>query len=83
MDFEIVSQENVLWVTLYENCSNHFAPLNKMAPKAKHNKKTFKQLLLLNWWMDFEKNSQEYFSNDPLPISLKPVSSLEQDGCQS
>ena len=39
-------------MTLYQNWSNRFAPLNKMATRAK-NRKTFKQLLL-NQKMDFE-----------------------------
>ena len=45
-------------MTLYQNCSNRSAPLNKMAASAK-NRKTFKQLLLLNQKMDFEIIIQE------------------------
>ena len=47
-------------MTLYQNCSNSSAPLNKMAARAK-NRKTFKQLLLLNQRMDFEIIIQECF----------------------
>ena len=43
-------------MTLYQNCSNCSAPLNKMAARAK-NRKTFKRLLLQNQKMDFEINS--------------------------
>ena len=53
-------------MTLYQNCSNRLAPLNKMAARAK-NRKTFKQLLLLNQRMDFEIIIQECFLGDPLP----------------
>ena len=56
-------------MTLYQNCSNRSAPLNKMAARAK-NRNTFKQLLLLNQKMDFEKIIQEYFLGDPLPKLL-------------
>ena len=57
-------------MTLYQNCSNPSAPLNKMAARAK-NRKTFKQLLLLNQKMDFEIIIQECFLDDPLPKLLK------------
>ena len=50
-------------MTLYQNCSNRSAPLNKMAARAK-NRKTFKQLLLLNQKMDFEMIIQECFLGD-------------------
>ena len=40
-------------MTLYQNCSNRSAPLNKMVARTK-NRKTFKRLLLLNQKMDFE-----------------------------
>ena len=53
-------------MTLYQKCTNHSAPLNKMATRAK-NRKTFKQLLLLNQKMDFEIMAQECFFGDPLP----------------
>ena len=53
-------------MTLYQNCSNCSAPLNKMAARTK-NRKTFKQLLLLNQKMGFEINIQECFLDDPLP----------------
>ena len=60
----------VPWVTLYQNCSNLSAPLNKMATRAK-NRKTLKRLLLLNQKMDFEIITQECFLGDPLPKLLK------------
>ena len=53
-------------MTLYQNCSNRSALLNKMAARAK-NRKTFKRLLLLNQKMDFEIIIQECFLGDPLP----------------
>ena len=52
-------------VTLYQNCSNRSALLNKMAARAK-NRKTFKRLLLLNQKMDFEIIIQKCFLGDPL-----------------
>ena len=52
-------------MTLHQNCSNRSAPLNKMAARAK-NRKTFKQLPLLNQKMDFEIIIQEWFLGDPL-----------------
>ena len=52
-------------MTFYQNCSNGSAPLNKMAARAK-NRKTFKQLLLLNQKLDFEISLQECFMGDPL-----------------
>ena len=48
-------------MTLYQNCSNRSAPLNKMAARAK-NRKTFKRLLLLNQKMDFKIIIQENVS---------------------
>ena len=56
-------------MTIHQNCSNHSAPLNKMAARAK-NRKTFKRLLLLNQMMDFEEIKQECFLDDPLPKLL-------------
>ena len=53
-------------MTLYQNCSNRSAPLNKMAARA-NNRKTFKRLLLLNQRMDFQKIILECFLDDPLP----------------
>ena len=53
-------------MTLYQNCSNRSAPLNKMSTRAKK-RKTFKRLLLLNQKMDFEIIIQECFLGDPLP----------------
>ena len=52
-------------MTLYQNCSKRFAPLNKVAARAK-NRKTFKRLLLLNQKMDFEMIILECFLGDPL-----------------
>ena len=72
---------NVPWVTLYQNCLNRSAQMNKMAARAK-NRKTFKRLLLLNQWIDFEIISQDCSLGDPLPTLLKPFRSDEQDGCQ-
>ena len=57
-------------MTLYQNCPNCSASLNKMAARAK-NRKTFIQLLLLNQNMDFEIIIQECFLGDPLPKLLK------------
>ena len=53
-------------MTLYQNYSNCFAPLNKMATRAEKKEKTFKRLLLLNQKMDFEIIIQECFLGDPL-----------------
>ena len=55
-------------MTLYQNCSNRFAPLNKMAARAK-NRKTFKRLLLQNHKMGFKIIMQECFLGDPQPNS--------------
>ena len=63
-------------MTLYQNCSNRSAPLNKMAARAK-NRKTFKQLLL-NQKMDFEIIIQECFLGDPLPKLLKDSAILNK-----
>ena len=52
-------------MTLYQNCSNRSAPLNKMAARAK-NRKTFKRLLLLYQRMDFEIIIQKCFLGAPL-----------------
>ena len=68
-------------MTLYQNCSNGSALLNKMAARAK-NRKTFKGLLLLNQKMDFEIIIQEYFLGDPLPKLLKQFRYVEQNGRQ-
>ena len=57
-------------MTLHQNCSNGSASLNKMAARAK-NRKTFKQLLLLNQKTDFEINIQECFLGDSLAKLLK------------
>ena len=56
--------------------------MNKMATRVK-NRKTFKRLLFLNQWLDFEIISHEYFLGDPLPTLLKPFRSDEHAGCQS
>ena len=64
-------------MTLYQNCSNRSAPLNKMADRAK-NRKTFKRLLL-NQKMDFEMIIQECFLGNPLPKLLKRFCYVEQE----
>ena len=64
-------------MTLYQNCSNYFAPLNKMATRAK-NRKTFKQLFLLNQKMDFEIIIQECYLGDPLPKLLNDSATLNK-----
>ena len=46
-DFKIISQKKVSWETLYQNCYNGSALLNKMAAKAK-NKKYKKKKKTLN-----------------------------------
>ena len=66
-------------MTLFQNCSNPSTLLNKMAARAK-NRKTFKQLLLLNQKMEFEIIIQECFLGDPLPKLLKRFCYIEQDG---
>ena len=71
----------VPWLTLYQNCSNRSAPLNKMAARAK-NRKTFKRLLLLSQKMDFEIFIQECFLGDPLQKLLKEFRYVEQNGRQ-
>ena len=55
--------------------------LNKMAARTK-NRKAFKQLLLLNQWMDFEIIIYACSLGDPLPKLLKLFRSIEQNGCQ-
>ena len=60
------------------NCSNGFAPLNKMADTAKNRKKTFKQLFLLNQKMDFEIIIQECFLGDSLPNCSKDSATLNK-----
>ena len=69
-------------MSVYQNCSNRSAPLNKMAARAK-NRKTFKRLLLQNQKMDFEIIIQECFLGDPLPKLLKRFRYVEQNGRQS
>ena len=68
-------------MTLYQNCSNHSAPSDKMAARAK-NRKTFKQILLQNQKMDVEIMIQECFLGDPLPKLLKEFHYVEQNGRQ-
>ena len=68
-------------MSVYQNCSNRSAPLNKMAARAK-NRKTFKRLLLQNQKMDFEIIIQECFLGDPLPKLLKRFRYVEQNGRQ-
>ena len=91
MDFEIILQECSLgdslpklpkWFCTAEQNGHRSARMNKMAARAK-NRKTFKSLLLLNQWMDFEIISHERSLGDPLPKLLKPFCSDEQDGFQS
>ena len=67
-------------MTLFQNCSNCSALLNKMAARAK-NRKTFKRLLL-NQKMDFEIIIQECFLGDPLPKLLKEFRYVKQNGRQ-
>ena len=64
-------------MTLNQNCSNRSAPLNKMAARAK-NRKTFKQLLLLNQKMDFEIIIQECFLGDPYQNGSKNSAKLNK-----
>ena len=63
MDFELIIQE--------------YAPLNKMAARAK-NRKTFKQLLLLNQLIDFEIDTHACSLRDLLPKLLKPFNLLNK-----
>ena len=70
-------------MTVYQNCSNRSAPLNKMASSRAKNRKTFKRLLLLNQCIDFEIILQEGSLGDPLLKLLKLFRSVEQDGRQS
>ena len=65
-------------MTLYQNCSNRSAPLNKMAARAK-NRKTFKQLLFLNQKMDFEIIIQECFLGDPLPLNKMAAGAINRN----
>ena len=67
-------------MTVYQNCSNRSALLNKMAARAK-NRKTFKPLFLIQM-MDFEIIIQEYFLGDLLPKLLKRLRYIEQNGRQ-
>ena len=64
-------------MTLYQNCSNGSAPLNKMAARAK-NRKTFKRLLLLNRCTDFVIISQKCSLASPLPKLLKWLTALNK-----
>ena len=64
-------------MTLYQNCSNRFAPFNKMAARAK-NRKNFNRLLLLNQRMDFEIIIQECFLGDPVQKLLKEFRCVEK-----
>ena len=61
---------------LYQNCSNCSAQLNKMATRAK-NRKTIKQLLFLQQWMEFEIMIQEVSLIDPLPKLHKLFGTVE------
>ena len=64
-------------MTLYQNCSDCSALLNKMAARAK-DRNTFKRLFLLNQKMDFEIIIQECFLGDPLPKLLKRTAMLNK-----
>ena len=69
-------------MTLYQNCSNDFATLNKMAARAiNRNKLLMTSSAKLG--TDFEIISQECSLGDYLPKLLKPLRSVEQDGRQS
>ena len=81
MDFKIITLVCSLGDPLPKLLSL-FGSDEKMAARAK-NRKTFKQLLLLNQWMDFEIISHECSLGDPLPNMLKPFCSDEQNGSQS
>ena len=69
-------------MTLYQNCQNGSAPLNKMAARAK-NRKTFKQHLLPGQWPDFKLISQKCSSHGPLPKLLEWFRSAKLNGHQS
>ena len=64
-------------MTVHQNCSNGSATLNKMATRAK-NRKTFKRLLLLNQFIDFEIILQEGSLGDCPPKLLKRFCYVEQ-----
>ena len=64
-------------------CSNVSAPLNKMAARAINKRKSFKGLLLLNQWTDFELISQEGSLGNSLLKLLKLSRAIQQDGHQS
>ena len=68
-------------MTLYQNCSNRSAPLNKMAARAK-NRKTFKRLLQ-NQKMYVEIIIQECFLGDTLPELLKEFRYVEQNAVRA
>ena len=69
-------------VTVYQNCLNRSAPLNKMTARAR-NRKTFKQLRPLNQCIDFEIISQECSLDDCPPKLLKSFRSVEQDAARA
>ena len=69
-------------MTLYQNCLNGFAPLNKMAARDK-TRKPVKQHLLQGQWADFKIISQNCSLDDPLPKMLKWFHSAEQNGRQN
>ena len=72
---------NVPLISLYQNCQNGFALLNKMVTRAK-NRKTFKRHLR-GQWQDFKIISHQCSFFAPLPKLLKWFCSAEQNGCQS
>ena len=97
MDFEIIIQEcflgdplpkllkrfcSVSWVTLYQNCSNGSALLNKMAARAINRNKLLTTSFAKRW-TDFEIISHECSLGNPLTDLLNPFRSVEQDGRQS
>ena len=63
-------------MTVYHNCSNRSAPLNKMAARAK-NRTILKRLLLLNQFIDFEIILHEGSLGDRLQKLLKLFRSVE------
>ena len=69
-------------MTLYQNCSNDSAMLNKMAARAINRNKLLTTSSAKSVDI-FEKISQECSLGDCLPKLLKQFHCLEQDGCQS
>ena len=72
-------------MTVYKNCSSCSALLNKMAARAINRKKSFKWLLLLNRWTDFEIIWFRWYSGErpraimallSIYISIMPIMSV-------